>query len=282
MVFYGPRFPSPPFSTLGIREFTGSGLVGINTSRAQLLRQYPHFTSVVRPEPVGYSWYHSLQVRGDKRFGRGFTISANYTFSKAMEAFDFLEETDSLPHEAISPQDRAHRLAVSGIYELPFGKGRTFGGDMHRLLDAIADGWQAQGIYQAQGGAPLGFGNILFRGDIHRIVLPRGERTVERWFNTAAGFERVNARQLSSNIRTFPLRLTGLRGPGDNYWGLSMAKNFRVTERVKVQLRTNWEGAMNKPLFSNPNTAPTNSLFGTINSTRGEARRIYAGLRLTF
>jgi hypothetical protein len=266
----------------GIPEFAGSGLVGVNTSRSQLLRPYPHFTSITGPEPVGYSWYHSLQVRVDKRFGRGFTVSGNYTFSKAMDAFEFLNDTDPLPHEAISPQDRAHRLAVSGIYELPFGKGRAFGANMSRVLDSIAGGWQVQGIYQAQSGQALGFGNILFRGDIHDIVLPRGERTVERWFNTDAGFERVNARQLGSNIRTFPLRLTGLRGPGDNYWDLSMAKNFQVTEKVKVQLRTNWEGATNTPLFANPNVAPANSLFGTINGTRGEARRIYVGLRTTF
>jgi hypothetical protein len=84
------------------------------------------------------------------------------------------------------------------------------------------------------------------------------------------------------NIRTFPSRLTGLRGPAVNYWDLSMAKNFRVSERVKFQLRTNWEGAMNHALFATPNMAPTNVLFGTINATQGEARRIYVGLKMYF
>jgi hypothetical protein len=49
-----------------------------------------------------------------------------------------------------------------------------------------------------------------------------------------------------------------------------------------LQLRTNWEGAMNTPQFSNPNTAVTNTLFGAITATKGEARRVYAGLKLMF
>ena len=265
----------------GMAAFAASGLTGQTVARSQLLRPYPEFTSIVAPDAVGFGWYHSLQVRLSKRLTRGTTFNVNYTFSKMMEAMSFLNDTDPTPEHVISAQDRPHRFVATVVYELPVGRGRAIGTGMNRLLDRAIGGWQVQGIYQGQSGPPLSFGNVLYRGDIHDIVLPPDQRTPEHWFNTA-GFEKVSGNQLAQNIRGFPSRLSGARAMGDNYWDLSAAKNFRLSERARLQLRTNWEGAMNHPLFSAPNTAPTNSLFGTVNSTRGEARRVYAGLKLYF
>ena len=97
-----------------------------------------------------------------------------------------------------------------------------------------------------------------------------------------AGFDRNSADALANNIRVFPLRLTGVRSPGPNYWNMSLFKQFRIQERLKLQVRTEWEGALNTPQFAAPNAAPANSLFGQINGTQGEARRIYVGLKLLF
>jgi len=266
----------------GLPEFAGSGLTGRTVGRGQLTRPYPHFTSLTAADHVGYSWYHSLQTRFEKRFSRGFTLNSTYTFSKLMEATGFLNDTDPVPEAVISDSDRPHRFTAGGVWELPVGRGRALGSNFNRALDAVLGGWQVQAIYQAQSGQALGFGNIIYRGDIHGIVLPRNERTLDRWFNTDAPFERNPARQLAWNIRTFPSRLTGLRGPGDNYWDASLAKVFTITERMRLQLRTNWEGAMNTPQFANPNTGVTNTLFGTITATRGEARRVYVGAKLMF
>ncbi len=269
-----------PFN--GIAAFSASTITGQTVARSQLLRPYPEYTSITAADPVGFGWYHSLQVRFSKRVSRGVSFNVSYTFSKMMEAISFLNDTDATPEHVISPQDRPHRFVPTAVYELPFGRGRQFGSNMNRLLDAAIGGWQLQAIYQAQTGPPLAFGNILYRGEFQNIVLPSEQRSIERWFNTDAGFEKLNGNQLGQNIRTFPSRLSGLRGPGVNYFDLSMTKNFRVTERMRIQLRTNWEGAMNHPLFTTPNMAPTNALFGTINATVGEARRVYAGLKLYF
>lgn len=271
---------SNPF--YGLPEFAGSSLTGRNVSRSQLLRPYPHFTSLSTTDPVGFSWYHSLQVRFEKRFSRGFATTATYTFSKLMEATSFLNDTDPTPEKVISDSDRPHRFTLSGVWELPIGRGRRWGTNLPRALELLLGGWQYQAIYQAQSGQALGFGNIIYRGNLHDIVLPRNQRTIYRWFNTSAPFERDPAKQLAWNIRSFPSRLTGLRGPGDNYWDMSLAKVFSLHERLRLQLRTNWEGALNTPQFSNPNTGVTNTLFGRITSTRGEARRIYVGAKLMF
>jgi hypothetical protein len=269
-----------PFFTLP--EFAGSGISGRTVGRNVLLRPYPHFTGVTSEDPTGFTWYHSLQLRGEKRFSKGLSLNGSYTWAKTMDATSYLNDTDPVPEHVISNLDRPHRIAISGVWELPVGKGRPIGGSMTRWLDAVIGGWQYQAIWQLQSGQALGFGNIIFRGNIKDIPLPADQRSIYRWFNTNAGFERDSARQLAWNIRTFPSALAGLRGPNQDYWDMSLTKVFKVTERWRMQLKTQWEGAMNHPIFSNPNMAPTNPLFGTISSTQGEARRIYVGAKLTF
>jgi hypothetical protein len=105
---------------------------------------------------------------------------------------------------------------------------------------------------------------------------------VERWFNTAAGFERDPGKQLASSIRAFPSRLTGLRAKGLNIWNISAVKNFRLSERFKLQFRTEWLNAMNHTHLAAPNTSPTTSLFGTVTSAPGYPRQIYFALKLLF
>jgi len=272
---------SNPF--FGLPEFAGSGLTGRTVGRSQLLRPYPHFTGLSTTLDGGSSWYHSLQVRAEKRLSKGYTVQASYTWSKFMEAIERLNPTDPLPHHVISPQDRPHRIVASGIYEFPVGRGRRWLSGAKGFVDRVLGGWSVQGIYQGQSGPPIGFGNILFYGNIHDIVLPRSQRTVERWFNTDAGFEKNSARQLASNIRTFPLRLTGLRADGYNSWDLSLFKNFKIRERLNFQLRAEAQDALNHAMFAAPNTAPTNTLFGQVNSIVGtEQRRITIGGKLTW
>jgi len=271
-----------PNPFLDIPQFQGGGLQGKTVQVQQLLRPMPQFTGVRSTLNDGFSWYHSLQLRVERRFARGFSIQGSYTWSKFMEAIDRLNDTDPTPHHVVAQQDRPQRVVINGIYELPFGRGKRWlnvGG----WLNAVVGGWQAQGIYQGQSGPPLGFGNILFYGDIHNIVLPRAERRVERWFNTEAGFERDTRLQLAQNIRTFPLRLTGLRGDGYNNWDLSLFKSWRIRERYTAQIRAEAQDALNHAMFAAPNTAPTNSAFGQVNASAApEQRRVNIALRLSW
>ena len=90
-------------------------------------------------------------------------------------------------------------------------------------------------------------------------------------------------RQLASNLRAFPSRLTGLRTDGYNSWDLSLYKNFRITEKVSFQLRAEGQDALNHAMFSSPNTVPTSTLFGQVTSTVfSEQRKITVGGRLNW
>jgi len=254
--FLSANFPSPFY---GLNpQFTSSTI-----TRAQLLTQYPHFSSVQFDDHVGYAWYHSLQTRLEKRFSKGYTLQMAYTWSKAMDATTFLNDSDPMPYESLSDIDRAHRLTGSGIWELPFGKGRKWGSRLPAPLEFFVGGWQLSGVYQRQSGAPLGFGQALFIGDSSAIRLPSDQRNTDRWFNTDV-FNRDTRQQLASNIRTAPLRYSNIRADSQRRWDFSARKTFRLQEKVSMIFRADTFNALNEVVLRAPNTTPTSTAFGTI------------------
>jgi hypothetical protein len=274
--FLGAQVPNPFFPLL-----PRTGLAGANVARSQLLRPYPHYTGLSNNENNGYSWYHSLQIRGEKRFARGLNATVSYTWSKTMEALGYLNSVDTRLEEVISSQDRTHRLAVTAMWELPFGRGKLIHPN-NRIVNGIIGGWQVQGIYTGQSGAALGFGNSIFLGDLKNIPLPKDQRTPARWFNIDAGFNRINTQQLGSNIRTMPSRFSGVRADGPNNWDLSLIKNNRIREGITTQFRAEAINAMNHPQFTAPNTSPTSTAFGTVTGEFAWPRVIQFGLKLLF
>src|SRR5205823_1750642 len=213
--------------------------------------------------PDGYSWYHSLQTSVEKRMGHGLTFQSAWTYSKYMQANAYLNPTDPRPERVISDNDFPHHFVVSGIYELPFGRGRRLLSGVRGWVDALVNGWQFESYYEAQSGLALGFGNAIFRGDLHNIPLPVDQRKVQEWFNVDAGFERNNARALSFNIQGLSSRFNDVRGDGINNFNISMMKNVRIRERYRLQYRFETFNTLNHVQFGNPNTTPTSTAFGT-------------------
>jgi len=171
---------------------------------------------------------------------------------------------------------------VTWLYELPFGRGKRMLSTGPRALMQLVGGWQVQGIYTAQSGAALGFGNSIFLGDLKNIPLPKEQRNPNRWFNIDAGFNRVNAQQLGSNIRTLPSRFSGVRADGPNNWDMSVIKNTRVSEILQIQFRAEAINATNHPQFTAPNTSPISTAFGTVTGEFAWPRVIQFGLKALF
>jgi hypothetical protein len=277
--FLSAQVSNPYF---GLPAFVGSNLTGRTVARSQLLRPYSAFTSIGTTESLGFSWYHSLQTRIERRFAQGYTVQVNYTWSKLMEAIDSLNSSDTYPWRGISAGDRPHVFNITAMYEFPFGKGKRWLGSS-RVWDLIAGGWTVQGLFQGQSGPPLDWGNIIFNGSIKDIALPVSQRSADRWFNTDAGFVKDTRLQLDSNLRAFPLRFSNIRGDGFNNWNMSLFKSFRFRERLRLQLRAEAIDAMNHPMFNTPNTSPTNSLFGTISGVASDQQRqVWVGAKLSW
>jgi len=271
--FLGAQFANPFF---GLNpQYTST-----TASRSSLLLPYPQFGNITYADPVGYSWYHSLQSRMEKRFSKGFTLQMSYTWSKAMDATTFLNASDPAPYESLADIDRGHRITGTGIWELPFGKGRKFGSHMPKALDLVAGGWQLSGAWQRQSGQPIGWGNIIINGDSSKLALPSDQRNADRWFNTDV-FNKRSQDQLASNIRTFPLRFSNVRLDSQRRWDASLNKTFQITERFKTRFRADAFNALNEPVLRGPDTSPTSSTFGRI-TAQEPSRSFQLSLNLQF
>ena len=257
-------------------------------ARERLLRPYPQFDAVNTSTNEGFSWYHALQMGMQKRFSAGYTFGLNYTYSRFEEATDFLNGADADPIKQISSQDVPHRLTVNGIYELPFGRGRRYGSGMNAVADTVLGGWQVQGIYTYQSGFPVGnFGNLLFTGNFDDLALSGSDQTLQRWFNTDAGFNKVSAQQLGSNVRTFPLRFDTVRTDIVNNVDLSVIKNAMLPKGRMLQFRFEALNAFNHPLFpglGGNSLNPTAVQFGAIvaSTQQNYARRTQATIKFVF
>jgi hypothetical protein len=256
---------SNPFSGL----VPGTSLEGTTIQRQQLLRPFPQFAGVTqRALNDGSSWYHSLQVRVEKRLSHGLSVLGNYMFSKLLEQRVWLNPQDARPTKMIADEDRPHRVVISGSYDLPFGRGKRFGGGSRALVDHLIGGWALNGIYTWMSGAPLNWGNVIyFGGDLN--LQPRN---LSNAFDTTR-FNRVAAQQLASNIRTFSPRFGDLRVDPQRGLDTGLHKNTKITERVTFQLRWEWFNATNSPVFGGPGTNPTATNFGIIQSQANQPRR---------
>lgn len=283
--YLGALVPNPYFGLMPANA--GAAFRSSTIARSQLLRPFPQFGDINTTNNDGYSWYHSFQVNLRKRFSQGFTLDSSYTFSKFMEAVEYLNAGDPLPTEVISSEDRPHRFVISGIYELPFGKGRSFLSNVNKFASVFVSGWQLSGIYSFQSGAPIGFGNVIFTGDVKNIALPDDQKTVTRWINTDAGFNKVAAEQLSGNVRTFPLRFGFIRADKVKNVDLGFIKKTAFGEGKKeFQFRAELLNAFNHPLLTTGgvNVTPTAAAFGQItNGTQDNyPRRVQLTAKFVF
>ena len=265
---------------------------GTTTSRQTLLSPYPAFGSnaINTTEYTGYSWYHSAQFTATKRFSKGYTIIGSYTFSKWQQAVNLLNASDPAPLREISDSDAPHRINISSVWSLPFGKGRALLHDSGGFVNRLVGGWEVSGIWSLQSGFALPWGNMIYYGDPSNILLPADQRTPEHWFNVA-NFETASAKQLLSNqVRTWPFRFSTLRGPRQNNVDFALIKDTRISEGKSLQFRLEALNAGNHPYYPNPNMTVTTGQtikdtgFGQISaSTQSNyARRLQMALRLVF
>jgi hypothetical protein len=275
--FLSQQVPNP-FAGL----LPGTNINGSNVSRSQLLRPYPQFTGISASETNGVADYTSFQSRIERRMANGFTVQAAYTWSKTMTETGYLNAFDTELERVIGPFDRTHVFVASGLVEVPVGRDRHWGRTWNGFREGLLGGWQVSYLFKAQSGAPLGFGNFLFaQGMGIDDVALSGDRNEDGWFNVDA-FNRVNAQQLVSNVRTQPTRFDEVRGQGYAVLDLGFLKNVNLGGRLRLQLRAEVYNALNRANLGNPNTGTTNSAFGTITAQNGLPRQLQVAVKVSF
>jgi len=276
--YLSTNLPSP---FAGIPQFSGTGLTGSVISRSALLAPYPQFGGVSYYTYDGKSWYDALNVKFEKRFSHGYLVSMTYTFSKFIEATSLLNAGDAAPVRAISTQDFPHHIALSAVYELPFGRGRRLLPKLNSVAQALIGGWDTSYVYTYQSGPPIPFSNVILTGNLHDVPLPNDQRSAERWFNTSV-FNRNTAEQLASNLVTLSPRFAGIRSEAYNYWDMSLLKDVKLREKMTLEFRAEALNVFNQVTFGPPITSPTSTTFGQATAQRNVPRRIQLTLRLQF
>jgi hypothetical protein len=274
-------------STLVANPFAGliptsASLNGSTISRQSLLTPFPQFTGItLQSTNAASSYFHSMDVRVEKRYSHGISMLANFTYSKLISEDNYKNATDLVPEKRVAADDRPLRFVLSGSYELPFGKGKRF--DTHSgALNRILGGWVLNSIYTNQIGAPLTFGsNIIYYGGALNAN-PHPSNLDLPMFDTTR-FNTNSAQQLGSNITTFGTRYGNLRQDGADNVDLSMIKDTAITERVKLQFRFEAFNAFNRPEFDAPaSLTPTSSTFGKLTTQPNLPRSIQMALRLAW
>lgn len=264
-----------PFANL----IPGTSLNGGTVGLSGLLKPYPEFGNIyVSDDTSGSSYFHSLNVRLEKRYSNGFNLLMNYTYSKLIERIRFLNDFDARPEKRVASDDRPQRFVTSTSYELPVGQGKLlhFSGTWP---NRIVGGWVVNGIYTYQRGAPLGaWGNVIYLGgDIHL-----DPRKVNGPAFDVTRFNTNSTQQLGNNVRTFPTQFGNLRSDGANNVDLSLIKNTKLAEKLNFQLRFEAFNAFNHAEFSGPSLSATSSAFGKITGQNNLSRTVQMGARIVF
>ena len=256
----------------------GTTLNGSLVARNQLLRPFPHFTSVTDQRMNdGSSHYHAMQVRLERRFAGGLQFMGNYQWSKLLERRSRLNDLDPALEKRVAAEDRTHRFVASTTYDLPFGRNRKFLSGANGVVNQVVGGWNVNAIVTFQPGTPLGWGNVIYLGGALAVQAHNPDRT----FDTTR-FNRVVAEQLDWNVGTFPTRFSNARADGVNQLDFSIIKAFPIRERLHLTYRCEFFNATNTPIFLAPQLAPTNSNFGLITGQANQPRRLQMALRLVF
>jgi hypothetical protein len=285
-------------------------------SFSSLLVPYPQFGTVaIQNQTIGQSYFNSAVAHIEQRAAHGLTLTANFSYSKLLEADTFLNDEDAAPTERTSPYDHTFHFTVGSTYELPFGRNKMFSLGGSRLLDEVFGGYVVNAIYQFQTGPPVEFSaDIPLQpgANIRQITnhtrdaspVPPSGVTGHPALSTnlfvtgntpptcsgatpaanCNGSSFVNA-QYSFHLRTLPQTMPWVRGDGFNNLDASLLKDFHFTEKSFLQLRFETFNTLNHAVFATPNvSSATASNFGYITAvaSNSQPRQVQLGARIVF
>ncbi len=283
---------------------------------------FPNFQTINSRNTEASANYNSLQAELRRRFTRGLSFTAAYTLAKNLSDNQGTEGSFGTNPSSFSDEQggyyatwagnrsldygnvsgtRRHRLLLTGLTDIPVGRGRQFGGNMPRAADAVIGGWQITNIFVWQTGPfltpfipsgiadPSGTGSgILYSRPQRPDRVARGNTSAQnrrQWFSTAAfacpgggGFAQLQApapNNCSVGVGSAPIGRFGtesvgsVEGPGTVNLSTGVNKTLAVTERVHLRAEGSFTNVLNHTNLADPTLDVTSPAFGTITQARG-------------
>lgn len=290
-------------------KVTGGTLAGATVQRGQLLRPYPQYNGVTNASAYNRSsQFHSLQAKLERRFRNGGVLLASYAWSKNISDTDTTTGWLESPNvggggtptqqdnynikleKSLSSFDVSHRLVVSYVIDLPFGRSKRFFGSAGGAAGKLVSGWGINGISTFQAGFPLKFTTATnltnsFGGgsrpnvanDCERLLTSDPRERIGKWFNTGC-FSAPASFTFGSASRTDPV----LRAHGQKHFDVSLFKNTAITERIGLQFRAEFFNIANRVQFGFPGQSLGVAQFGVVSSQANQPRLVQFALRLIY
>jgi len=258
-------------------------------TRRPLYATAPLITNISTTASEGHSDYSALQTSVRQRNVHGFEYLASYTLSRARSNNLGYYGSGGVAAEgaywmnAYNPEanygpaffDARHNFVISANYEIPYGRGRTYGSDISPVLDSVLGGWRVSGIYQARSGFPI----TVTDGSAPSLQGTRGnerpncvgdpvpaDQNISHWLDITA-FSRAAK-------GTFGNCGVGVaRAPGYQNIDAVLAKQFSVGGPRYFEFRAEAFNLLNHPSFGPPaRDLNSPNTFGQITTTVSTAR----------
>jgi hypothetical protein len=282
---------------LGQVGYTGSeahklpGVISVNqafpgTGNVNARRPYQGYANIQSYNPYINSTYNALLAKLERRFSKGMTLLASYTYGHSIDGGGNNNDTnDPAPQNArdlraqkgSSNFDVRQRFVFSGLYQLPFGKSRGVG-------SALVRNWQLSGIFSAQTGQPFtvtlstdptGTNTTARPNRLRDGSLPADQRDPSHWFDTTA-FAAPACVCFGNSGRNI------LRAPGLVNLDLGLSRDFLFHERLRLHFRGEVFNVANHPNFGLPTMAIGSPTVGIIGSVVNSERQIQFAMKLQF
>lgn len=296
-------------ASMGWLDINASQTIGSGAAGRPLNQQFGRTASTIKAQPFGTTMYDSLQATLERRFANGMQFNASYTWSKVI---GYQDNNDSGPSVAslayfernrfVRGYDIPHNLAMTHIWELPFGKGRKFASS--GPVAWLVGGWQINNVFSIFSGSPF---TVSSAGDT--LNMPGSAQTADlikpevRILGGVGRGQSYFDPDAFAAVREARFGNTGhniLRGPGVFNWDFGVFRSFKIGERFQLQFRGEAFNFTNTPHFNNPggNVSAYNPTladplrrfggFSEITGTRSlgrdgyDERQFRVGLRLGF
>jgi hypothetical protein len=253
----------------------------------QARRPYPLWSGIAYQTQDMSNHYDSLQAKFEHRFSYGFGGLVAYTYSKVLQYNQSSVLGGNTAYEyALAPFDVPHNVAISGSYQLPFGRNRKYLNSTNGFVDAFVGGWQAQTILVVRSGTPY---TPLISSDRANTGVgsqrpnlnpaggnPNFQRSLSAWFD--------RSRYVVAPIYTYgQVRANTLRADTYNQFDASVFKNFSLPGESTLSFRAEFFNFPNTVSFNAPSNVTIDSAAaGQVTSTSNSQRSIQFALKYNF
>ncbi|HEY8458886.1 MAG TPA: TonB-dependent receptor [Blastocatellia bacterium] len=260
----------------------------------QALRPFPQYSgfSAVASQ-TGHSTYNGLEVSLQKRYSKGLWLMSSYTFSKTLVSENGQNIYAAITEKVVSNANRPHIFALGYVYELPIGRGKAIGGNMHPVLNAFIGGWSISAVHRYQSGTPISVGGCsqtMAGAGPSRCNFVPGQPLLNPDFNP----KDPNSPYLNRAAFTQPANFTygnvpavipQLYQPSQLNEDVAASKNFKFgkNETNSVEFRASAFNVANRHLLGGLNTNISSAAFGTFSNPQSNLpRNLQFSLRVSF